>query len=201
MRRRAGWLRTVATAALALGLGALPPLPLAGNSIEPGEEKQVESPDATRRPGKPLPAIRAVVRPRHVRPGDLVTVEVVGRRLRNIGAVAFHLVFDPSLLEPVPEGFTEGPLLRRGGARTVFLARPASTGDRILLGVTRLGAPQGARGDGTLCRLTFRALEPGATSVVFDRARITRPDARERRARFVPGRIVIRDAAKAGRRR
>jgi len=141
--------------------------------------------------GDATPAVRAVVRPQQVRAGDRITVEIAARGLRGAGAVAFHLVFDPSLLEPVPEGFTEGAFLRQGGASTSFLASPASTGERIFVGIARLGASRGARGSGPLCRLTFRALAPGTTSVLFDRASVTSPSGGPRATRFVPARLVI----------
>lgn len=194
MTRQRILLRRASAAALGLCLGALLHLSTAVNPSGSGETVAAATAAAPRVTRKPLPAIRAFVRPKVVRPGDLVTVRITGRNLRNVGAVAFHLVFDPRVLEPVPEGFTEGNLLRRDGARTIFLAKPASTGERIMVGVTRLGERRGARGEGTLCRLTFRALAPEATSVVFDHARMTRPDASEHTTRFVPARVVIRDS-------
>lgn len=135
--------------------------------------------------------VKAVVRPARVRQGQTFTVEIRARRLRDAGAVAFHLLFDPDLVEPVPSGFSEGPVMGRGGAGTSFLAAPASTGDRIILGLARLGRSAGTQGKGLLCRLTFRAVGDGPAAFAFDQARLTAPDASPLPARFVPGRVQV----------
>ncbi|HXI04624.1 MAG TPA: cohesin domain-containing protein, partial [Candidatus Saccharimonadales bacterium] len=126
-------------------------------------------------PGQRTSTVRAVVRPATIREGQVFTVEVRGSDLDDATALSAHLVYDPALVEPLPSGFTEGPLLRRGGAATSFLARPATTGDRVILGIARLGREPGARGQGLFCTLAFRALKAGSGTLVFDRARLTGP--------------------------
>lgn len=147
---------------------------------------------------RPVARVRALFRPEVVKAGSLVTVAVRGEEFRNVGGVAFDLVFDPSALRPVPEGFTEGPLLRRDDTGTTFMARTARSGDRIVVGLSRLGAERGARGNGPLCRLTFRALKPGRTKVRFERAVLMRPDSISKPARFIPARLRIRQAGGSG---
>jgi len=141
---------------------------------------------------RPAPAtIRALAHPARVAAGGTITVEISARGLKDAGGAAFHLVFDPSFMEPLPAGALEGALLRQGGAATSFMAQPASTGDRVIVGLTRLGARRGVHGGGVLCRIAFRALRPGATAVAFDRAHLMGPDASDREARFQPARIII----------
>lgn len=159
-------MRRLAAAALLLG-AFLGTAPLAG----PGKET----------------VIKAVSRPARPRQGQIFTVEIRARHLRDAGSVAFHLVFDPSQVEPVPSGFSEGPVLGRGGARTTFLAAPASTGDRIIVGLARLGSTRGAGGKGPLCRLAFRAVGDGPVAFAFDQARVTDPAAVPIPVRFLPG--------------
>lgn len=137
------------------------------------------------------PVIRAVFQPSRVEEGGLVQVEVRARGLRKAGAVSFHLVYDPTRLAPVETGTSEGGIFRRDGARTRFLSRQASTGDRIIVGLSRLGRGRGARGDGLVARFVFRALASGATSVVFDQAELSDPAAREIPARFLPGDLLV----------
>jgi hypothetical protein len=166
-----------------IGLALLASLLVPGGLVELGARPARVS-------GAPTPSIRMVARPARLQVGRVFTVEIRARHLRDAGALAFHLVYDPAMIEPVPEGFTEGTLLRRNGARTSFLARPASTGDRVMVGIARLGDPRGTRGRGHVCRLTFRALRPGESAIVFDRARLSDPQAREIQATFQP--VTIR---------
>lgn len=177
--------------------------------------------------GSAAPTVRAVVSPGQVQEGRLFTVQIWARNLRGTGAAAFHLVYDPELVEPVPSGFTEGTALRHGGVATSFMAAPASTGDRIMVGLARLGRkragassitagaagnrgritartarrgrPAATREGGLLCTLTFRALKTGPATFVFDRARLTTGDAVPLQATFHPGRGEILPARPARR--
>ncbi len=137
------------------------------------------------------PNIRAVARPAKVRAGDIFTVEIRARGMKGAAAVAFHLVYDPALVIPVMSGSTEGPLLGRGGARTSFLVRAGSTGDRVILGIARLGAERSGSGKGLLCRLTFRAVAAGTALLAFDQAQVTDPAAGTISATFQPGSLLV----------
>jgi len=151
------------------------------------------------RASEPQPRIQAVIRPARVPVGGLLTVEVAAVGLRNAGAVSFHLVYDPSRLEPVPSGFGEGALFKERGARTRFLARPAATGDRVIVGLTRLGNGRGAEGAGVVARLVFKSLAPGKATVAFDRGEVTDPRARPTPARFLPGDVFVLPVKNVGR--
>lgn len=142
--------------------------------------------------GSGHPVLRIVPRPGSPIEGAVFTIEVRVSRLRDAGAVAFHLLYDPEMVEPLPSAFTEGGVMRRGGASTSFLAAPASTGERLMLGIARLGRGEGARGDGLLCRLAFRALRAGPAEFAFDRAAVTTPAAVSIPASFRPGHVLIR---------
>jgi len=165
----------------------------AGEGLEAPAAGSAGAP-AKRRAAPAVSAVIAHAKPGRVRVGDLVTVEIAARGVEGAGAVSFHLVFDPARLEPVTDRFFEGGWLRRDGASTAFLARAASSGDRVMVGITRLGAYRGARGSGTLCRLTFRARAPGSTAFLFDRAVLSAPDASRTQTRFVPARVIIEPA-------
>jgi len=149
--------------------------------------------------GAPLPRIHATFIPSRVQVGGLVTLEVRASGLRGAGSASFHLVYDPTRLAPVPSGSSEGRLFRRDGSRTRFLAQASSTGDRIIVGLTRLGRRRGARGDGIVARFVFRSLSPGLATVVFDQAEIADPGAKPMPARFLPGDLLVMARKEDGR--
>ena len=138
-------------------------------------------------------APRLITSVRPVRPiaGEEITVEIAVRGGRNVGSVSFHLLYEPSLLEPVEGGATEGGWLRRDGSRTSFLSRHASTDGRIIVGASRLGAPRGAQGGGVVCRLRFRALTAGSGALVFDRVHLGDPLANDLTVRPLTTRFTI----------
>lgn len=152
---------------------------------------------ATARADESRPEVWAVLRPARPAPGDVVNVEIRARGVRGAGSLSFHLVYDPTIFEPVATGHVEGKLLRQGGARTSFMTGTASTGERVMVGLTRLGSVPGARGSGLICRLSFRALAAGSTAFVFDRARLSAPDATDLGASFTPARAVVAGPAHA----
>ena len=147
--------------------------------------------------GATTTTVTARIRPKRVRAGDPFTVEIVAHGATNVSSVFFHLVFDPALVVPVPGGFAEGPWLRRDHASTRFLARPASSGERVFVGLSRL-SPGGAGGAGVACRLTFRALAAGDTAIAFDRAGLSSPGGAEVASRFTGSTLKIRPAPAAG---
>ncbi len=137
------------------------------------------------------PTIRAIAHPAKVQAGETFTVDIRARRMKGAAAVAFHLVYDPALVVPVMSGSTEGPLFGRGGARTSFLARAGSTGDRVVLGIARLGAGGSGASKGLLCRLTFRAVSNGTALLAFDQAQVSNPVAGTIPATFQPGSLLV----------
>lgn len=174
--------------------GAGPPVP--SHPSTGGAEASLDEGAAPSRSSSTT-TITARIRPKRVRAGDAFTVEVVAHDASNVSAIFFHLVFDPALVVPVPDGFAEGGWFHRNHATTRFLARPASSGERILVGLARLG-PGGAGGAGVVCRLTFRALAAGDTALAFDRAGLTSPGGAEIPSRFNGSTLKIRSAPGAG---
>src|SRR2546427_12488915 len=71
--------------------------------------------------------LKAVPRPAHAAEGEVFTIEIIVHGGRNVGAAAFHVVYDPSRMTPVPSEFREGAWMKQGGATTEFLATSAST--------------------------------------------------------------------------
>jgi hypothetical protein len=140
--------------------------------------------------------LRARPTPARPRAGGTFTVDVVARAGAAATSAAFHVVFDPTLVEPVPSGFREGGWLKRGGAQTSFLATTATAGDRVVVGVARLAPAGGAKRGGTVCRLVFRALAPGSTALAFDRAHVTSADGSEVSLRFSSVPLTIRPPAR-----
>jgi len=132
------------------------------------------------------------------RPGGTITVTVKIENARNVGSIPFTLRYDPTILELVSaSSVTEGGFLRQGGAPTTFLARPGSAarGGGVVVGLSRLGAGQGgagARGKGTLCRMTFRALQPGVSPLTFAGAAVLDPSARPLAATFRGGSLTVK---------
>jgi hypothetical protein len=149
------------------------------------------TPESAAATGTKPALVKAVVLAKKVRTGDLFTVDLRARRMRGVSTIAFHVVYDPAMLAPVTSGFSEGPLLGEGEVPTAFLARAASTADRVVVGVARLGTGGSKRAKGLLCRMTFRALAEGAADLAFDRAQVTDPSVREVPAVFQPASLVV----------
>jgi len=129
-----------------------------------------------------------------VQVGAAVTVAIKIRDARNVGSVPFTLQYDPSILELVSSSPMEGSFLRRDGSPTSFLAKAASPagGGGVVVGLSRLGGGRGARGQGILCTLTFRARSAGVTPLAFSRASVMDPSAQPLEARFEAATITVR---------
>jgi len=110
------------------------------------------------------------------RTGEVVTLEVAIENGKDVGSVPFHLHFDPAVLQFLPPG-TEGPFLSADGTTTVFLADESSAGGELVVGMSRFGAPVGARGSGSLARFDFLSLGPGAVDFRFSAASVRDPRA------------------------
>ncbi len=129
------------------------------------------------------------------RVGETFAVLVKIRGAAGIGSVPFTLLYDPSLLEFLPESSAEGRFLDKDGTATSFLAasgpRPGGT-TGVIVGHSRLRADRGASGRGTLCRLAFRVKAPGLASFVFSRAAVLDPAALPVEAAFKGTSVTLR---------
>ena len=96
----------------------------------------------------------------------------------------------------VASASSEGGFLRKGGAPTHFVASPGSPsrGGGVVVGHSRLGSTTGARGKGTLCRITFRARQPGVSQLTFARASVLDPSAVPLPATFRSATIAVEAA-------
>jgi hypothetical protein len=102
--------------------------------------------------------------------GDRVTLHVRILNGKDVGSVPFHVVYDPQVL--VFEGGVEEAFLGSDGRETAFFAAPTSSGDRVVVGLSRLGRGDGIAGTGELCVLHFTAIAPGDAGLAFERAKI-----------------------------
>ena len=127
---------------------------------------------------------------KYVRQGDRVQVTVNIDRGANVGHVPFHLNYDPTVLRF--EGGEEGGFLKADGQGTVFLASPASTGNAVVVGLSRLGRQVGVAGKGELCTLEFTAIDRGDAKLTFARATVRDADNRALEAEFTTTPLVVR---------
>jgi len=70
------------------------------------------------------------------------------------------------------------------GANTVFLATDPGGAGEVVVGLSRMGAPQGAAGAGTLAVFQFQAVAPGDCGFAFTGASVKDPQARNLAAAF-----------------
>ena len=142
----------------------------------------------------PQATVRAVPSSGSVRSGANVSVTIRIAGGSNVGSVPFTLHYDASILELIASSPVEGGFLKADGAATSFIAAPgsASRGGGLVVGLSRLGHAHGAHGKGTLCRLTFRARQPGVCSLSFSRASLLDPGGQPLASTFRGASIVVR---------
>ncbi len=112
--------------------------------------------------------------------GDRVSLHVVIQGALDVGSVPFHLVFNPAVLRF--EGSEQGPFLGSDGRQTAYLASTTSSGDTVVVGLSRLGPGNGISGDGELCVLRFTAVGSGYAVLAFAHEKV-----RDSSNRIVPG--------------
>jgi hypothetical protein len=115
--------------------------------------------------------------------GERVVVQVVIDNAQGVGSTPFHLRYNPQVLQFVQPG-TEGPFMRSDGASTVFLAADTGGGGKIVVGLARMGAPEGVDGSGTLVVFEFTAVAPGDCGFAFVSASVKDPQAQSLPAGF-----------------
>jgi hypothetical protein len=115
--------------------------------------------------------------------GEPVVVQIVVDNAHNVGSTPFHLRYNREVLQYVPPG-AEGMFMRSDGANTVFLATDIAGGGEVVVGLSRLGAGQGASGSGILATFQFQAINPGECGFAFTGASVKDPQARNLPAAF-----------------
>ncbi|MEM7049418.1 MAG: secretin N-terminal domain-containing protein [Acidobacteriota bacterium] len=98
-----------------------------------------------------------------VLPGDVFEVRVQAEAARPISHLPLALSFDSEVL--ALEKIEAGDFL--GGASEAEVLADSSQAGRVVIGASRLGAVPGVEGQGTVARLTFRALGEGPAWVDF----------------------------------
>jgi hypothetical protein len=130
-----------------------------------------------------------VAEPSEAAVGGVIVVHVLIDGASEAASVPFHVVFNPVVLQ-FDRG-EEGPFLS-GSGQTAFFASPTSSGDRVVVGLSRLGGEHGASGSGELGRLRFIAIGAGNAGLAFDRAKVRGVDNTILPASFAPATVLIR---------
>jgi hypothetical protein len=95
--------------------------------------------------------------------GELLTVAVEAQAVRGVSHLPLTLTYDPAVL--AFESAAAGDFLGEPGA--VQVMADASRPGTLVLGASRLGEAPAVRGEGTVARIVFRALVPGAARIAF----------------------------------
>ena len=129
-----------------------------------------------------------VVRDLEIQPGDALAVEIEIQDASDVTSVPFHLTYDPGVLEF--ERGEEGDFLAGAGSTAFFAARTTSVAE-VVVGLSRLGRGPGARGDGLLCVLHFRAIGQGVAALGFASATVRDSAYGIVPSVFVPVQVVV----------
>jgi general secretion pathway protein D len=106
-----------------------------------------------------------------VAPGELFEVRLEASAVRPLAHLPLTLEYDPAIL--AVEQVVAGDFLGAEGEAQVLT--DSSTPGRLVVGASRLGQRGGARGAGTVARITFRAVAAGEARVRFAEARALDP--------------------------
>jgi len=145
-----------------------PPPPQGGPTRPPPVEKK-----------PPIVSIAQVilVAPRSsYRVGENVTLQVQIVGAQSVGSVPFHLRYNPQVFSYLAPA-SEGDFLSSDGTSTVFAASEVQGGGEIVVGLSRVGAANGANGSGLLATFQFVAKAPGSGTFSFTGASVRDPTA------------------------
>jgi general secretion pathway protein D len=159
-----------------------PPVGGAPVATQPEEEAGGEEQQDADRPTGPA-VIELAAPPGPFRVGELVTIQIMIQNAYNVGSVPFHLRYNKDVLQYQPPG-EEGPFMNADGANTVFLASDTGGGGEVVVGLSRMGAGEGASGAGVLATFRFLAVNPGDCGFAFTGASVKDPQARNQAAAF-----------------
>jgi len=168
----------------------LPPPDEAQPQLEPAGEEPLGGPVGTDPQASGPAVVRLLPGAAAYRVGDTVQVQVVVENAQNIGSVPFHLRYNKNVLQFQSPG-AEGPFMSSDGTNTVFLAGDMGGGGEIVVGLSRMGAGEGASGSGTLAIFNFLALNPGPCGFGFTGASVKDPQARNLPAAFNTAAIEV----------
>ncbi|MGH9749830.1 MAG: cohesin domain-containing protein [Candidatus Polarisedimenticolia bacterium] len=128
--------------------------------------------------------------------GQEFSVSVMIGNAGGVGSVPFHLAFDPAFLEFVNFS-NNSPFLSQDGAAVFVLATLGAGGREVIVGLSRQGSRPGMNGSGTLLTLSFRAKQPGTTSLQFTDLSVMNPRADRLPSEQRGGIVVIQPAPAA----
>lgn len=101
--------------------------------------------------------------------GETFTLSINATDVNDITAYGFDILYDATMLQYVD--VEEGSFLHENQTvpTSFHYGLENNTPGKIVIGNTRLDVPQtGVSGSGTLCTLTFEAVQAGTTTVLFD---------------------------------
>jgi hypothetical protein len=125
-----------------------------------------------------------------VSPGSAVSVTVEISGAVDVRSVPFYLIFDPSVVKIV--GAREGPFLKGDGNPTAFLYALNASGDRMVVGHSRLGPVPGITGDGVLCTINLLAVGRGDARLGVEQAFVVRSNGAQEQSSFDVGSLLVR---------
>lgn len=122
--------------------------------------------------------------------GERLTLSVDIDGLSDVGHVPFQVTFDPAVLQF--DSGDEGGYLASDGKQTAFFAAPTSSGDTVVVGLSRLGRVKGVGGAGRLCDLHFVAIGSGPANLAFVKAKVRNSSNQIVDAEFRPASVDVR---------
>jgi cohesin domain-containing protein len=124
-------------------------------------------------------------------PGQPLVVKVLLSEGGSISSVPFHLKFDPEVLQYV--GAHEGGLFRSTSLQPVLLAsvNPSRPGD-LAVGLSMIESSGLLSGSGGILEIEFRALQPGHSELLFDRASIRGATGEPLPVELIASRVTVR---------
>jgi hypothetical protein len=169
------------------------PGPEPGSSAGGSSASRVQPPSpgaADQESGPPaVPVIRLKPDSRELLPDEVVVITVEIVDAPSISSLPFHLAFDPEVLEFLDSQV--GPALA-GSHEAILLAsvHPNRPGD-LAVGLSLVESAGLFAGSGALVHLRFRAVAPGESGLVFDRASLRGATSQPLNARFEETRIKV----------
>lgn len=92
------------------------------------------------------------------------TISVYIENVTNLFYANIYVAYDPAKVSFI--GSEAGDFLKQGGASVLF--EESANNGLAVIGISRQGSGVGgASGTGVLCKITFKAIDKGATSLVF----------------------------------
>lgn len=154
-------------------------------------------PAAPSKPASPAPAtapgelqLQVVASAAQVATGEVVSVDVMASSSAAVVDAPLHLSFDPNVVEFVDGA--PGEFLTQGGSSVVFLAEGRSRPGDVAIALGRVAREHGASGSGLLCRVHFRGVAAGTTSMLVGQAKAWGIEGQELTVRSAGTTVVVR---------